>query len=55
MIKNFMCKSCDHQFVCKIMDTIDKFSAEAKKPNGVDINILNCQEYAGNGEVFDEE
>ena len=55
MIKNYMCRGCNHMFVCKIADQIAKFSSESKKPLGVDIQILQCQEYDGDGEVFNEE
>jgi len=55
LIKNFMCKSCDHLYVCKIHDKISVFSIDAKKPLGVDVKILGCKEYVGDGEVFDEE
>lgn len=53
-IKNFQCKSCSHYYVCKIADQISKFSEDAKKPLGVDIKILKCDEYDGSGEIFDE-
>ena len=40
--------------MCKLADIVDKFSKEAKKPTGVDIQILNCIQYSGDGETFDE-
>lgn len=55
MIKNYVCQSCFHKPVCKISSKIDVFSIEAKKPLGVDIQILRCVHYEGNGEVKDEE
>lgn len=54
-IKNYICKSCDHYTVCKLSDTIEKFSSEQKKPMGVDIQLLNCNQYSGDGETFDEQ
>lgn len=55
MIKNYMCNGCNHKYVCSILGNIEKFSSEAKKPNGVDIQVLGCKEYDGDGEVFNEE
>lgn len=49
-----MCKSCNHFYVCKIHDKLSVFSSEARKPLGVDIEMLKCEEYDGDGEVFDE-
>ena len=54
-IKNYMCRGCNHMYVCKIADQIAKFSSEAKKPLGVSLQLLQCQEYDGDGEVFNEE
>lgn len=53
-IRNHMCKGCSHFYVCKIADQIVKFSEEQKKPLGVDIEMLKCQEYEGDGEVYNE-
>lgn len=53
-IKNYACKSCNKTTVCKINDTIVKFSADAKNQLGVDLQILNCENYEGSGEVYDE-
>ena len=53
-IKNFQCQSCGKTTVCKIYDIIAKFSEEAKKPLGVDLQLLSCENYEGSGEVYDE-
>ncbi|MGE4572717.1 MAG: hypothetical protein AB7E09_08275 [Candidatus Izemoplasmatales bacterium] len=46
MIKNFLCETCEKQYVCKWVSILEKnFSDESKKKIGVDIEILKCQEY----------
>lgn len=51
MITNNMCDKCSKAKVCKIADILAKFSSEAKKPLGVDIEMIACQ----NCEVKDVE
>lgn len=50
MVNQYKCLSCGHSEVCKIMDIIAKFDAEAKKPLGVDITMDQCSNFETNGE-----
>lgn len=43
MIVNNMCDKCRKAEVCKIADILAKFSSEAKKPLGVDLEMVSCQ------------
>lgn len=54
MVKDFLCESCNHYFVCKISNNIEKFSDEVKNPLGVDIKMISCKEYDGTGEIRDK-
>jgi len=45
VIKNFLCEGCIHNFLCRYKDAIDKFDDDAKKPMGIDIEILKCASY----------
>ena len=45
MIKNNLCESCVHISMCKYKDFAQKFSEDAKKPMGIDIEILQCSSY----------
>lgn len=45
MIKDFICKDCTKYYVCNRVKVISKFDIEAKKPMGVDIQLLTCDEY----------
>lgn len=45
MIRNWKCEHCSKESVCKIADIIAKFSEDAKKPLGVDIEMERCINY----------
>lgn len=45
MIKNNLCENCVHISMCKYKDFVQKFSEDAKKPMGIDIEILQCSSY----------
>ena len=45
MIKNNLCENCVHTSMCKYKDLVQKFSEDAKKPMGIDIEILQCSSY----------
>jgi hypothetical protein len=44
-IKNNICESCVHNFLCKYKDFVQKFSEDSKEPMGIDIEILSCSSY----------
>ena len=44
-IENYFCEKCLKFGVCDRVKTILKFDEEAKKPLGIDIKILKCNEY----------
>lgn len=51
MIDNNLCLMCEKYNVekynvCKIVDILQKFSEDAKKPLGVDIDIQRCSNFA---------
>lgn len=48
MINNYLCESCEHSSFCKYKDFVEKFSEDAKKPMGIDIEILQCSSYEEN-------
>jgi hypothetical protein len=50
MIQNYICEKCDHKFVCKKIDTLDKFDSDSKKYIQVDITINNCLDYVDSDE-----
>ncbi len=45
MIQSFICKDCTKYYVCNRVKVISKFDEEAKKPMGVDIQILTRDEF----------
>ena len=45
MIENNLCESCKNNFICRYKLYVEKFSNEAKKPMGIDIEILQCSSY----------
>ena len=45
MINNNYCEHCNHAEVCKIMDILNKFHEDAKKPLGVNITMDQCSNY----------
>lgn len=45
MINNNICLTCEHEYVCKKMETLVKFDEENKKYIGVDIKIEACRDY----------
>ena len=45
MIQNYICEKCNHRFVCKKIDTLEKFNSDSKKYIQVDITIDNCLDY----------
>jgi hypothetical protein len=45
MIKNCLCATCKHLFVCKKYDIIQKFDNENKKFIGIDITMDLCEDY----------
>lgn len=51
MVDNYICENCDKSAVCKIVDILDKFSDDAKKPLGVNIAIESCENYYPDEEV----
>ena len=44
-IENYFCKDCTKYCVCTRVKIIEKFSEEAKKPLGIDISLITCDEY----------
>lgn len=47
MINNFMCKDCEHQFVCEKLTTLMKFDKDAKKDMKVTITMNECLDFKG--------
>lgn len=44
-IQNNICEKCKKVVVCERIKVISKFHEDAKRPMGVDIQILSCDEY----------
>ena len=55
MINNFMCKKCDHQFVCEKLTTLLKFDESAKKDLKVTITMDECLDYKDKNESGEDE
>lgn len=45
MIRNDICQTCSHYYVCKNLSTLEKFDSESKKYIGVDIEMIACRDY----------
>ncbi len=44
-VKNNLCETCIHNFLCKYKLYIEKFSDDVKNPMGINIEILQCSSY----------
>jgi len=47
-VLNNICEKCGHAHLCVFKQNLDKFSNEAKRPLGIDIEIKSCSSFEEN-------
>ena len=47
-VLNNICETCGHSHLCVYKQNIDKFTDDAKKPMGIDIEIKKCSSFEEN-------